>query len=277
MFRSRFLLTAAVAVAAALAAPAVSQAAFQIRLEAGSENATIDLTTGKVLSATGGSGFTAGSTLATSNPGAGSGNYLFFAPGSFGSTFASLQFRGYLIQTESDVNNHPGTQVMGNLYLGTTQVTNVSAGASPAALKISVTDTDYTLPSAVNRYIETTFNGTVTNSTAVADLYSYYANGTTPFDTAVNVAGEDLHAQATQGHPASGAPVTSPSFAATGPYTLTNSIVITGLSTGQVATASVDQVVHAPAPPGLVMLVGAVPFFGLIRRRLRKSEVATVA
>lgn len=48
------------------------------------------------------------------------------------------------------------------------------------------------------------------------------------------------------------------------------------------ANATVDFQVNsvvtaAPAPAGLIMLAGALPFAGLLRRRLRKSELATAA
>jgi len=274
MFRLKFLTVALVAAVAVLTSPALGQAAFLLRLDSGSTSATIDLATGEVLATSGASGFTAGSFLATTNSGTGSGNYAAFTSGAALAGFLDLRFAGYQIFTQTNLNNEPGNDVFGNLYLGNTQVKNTTTGAL-ADLKLSVTNTDYQLPSAVNRYVETTFNATVTVSSATVDLYSYYADGTTAFDTASNVNGEDLHVQATSTMPASSTIATSPSFAATGPYTLTDVVLISGLTNGQVATASVDQVVRAPAPTGLIMAVTAVPFFGLLRRRLRKTAALT--
>ena len=63
------------------------------------------------------------------------------------------------------------------------------------------------------------------------------------------------------------------------PYTVSNSITITLAGRATLNFQVVSTVTPTPAPAGLVMVAGALPFvgFGLIRRRLRKGEPVTAA
>jgi hypothetical protein len=54
------------------------------------------------------------------------------------------------------------------------------------------------------------------------------------------------------------------------PYTIRTTLVVT-LVDGACANFNTSAVVAAPAPAGLALAAGAVPFLGLLRRRLRAT------
>jgi len=62
------------------------------------------------------------------------------------------------------------------------------------------------------------------------------------------------------------------------PYTITNTLVISNMgSVGNTANITTTSTVTAPAPAGLILAATGVPFFGLLRRRLRRPETTTAA
>jgi hypothetical protein len=66
-----------------------------------------------------------------------------------------------------------------------------------------------------------------------------------------------------------------------GLFSMTNEIQVSGLAVAvnnlPQIQASVDSTVIVPAPAGLILAATALPFVGLLRRRLRKPEATTAA
>jgi len=270
MFRRKFLIAALLAATTLLVAPATSEATFQFKLKLETEqaggSAEFDLLAGSAL-VLGGTG------------GAGNGAYSF---GIFSRTvtgietdanFANLQFGGYTISVNFNNTNSPGDPNGGWLTITGLNITRAPSGPSADTLKISLTATDYDLPDP-QKVMRTGFTLQAPNASAGSiSLTSYYDSTNSLYGTGASnnmTASLPSNVGSTEKFATLGS--------STGTYSLTNVIDLSNLNKGgSINQGTITTTVIAPAPPGLVMLVGALPFFGLLRRRLRKNEAATVA
>ncbi len=263
MCARRFVYAAALAVVGVLAAPPTGQAAFLLQLQSGAQTATIDL-----------------DALVTGGPGSGPGyTYTFFfkeqAEGVTTAVFTNLEFAGYTISSATDINNLPGTQLGGNLSLNGLTVTR-SAG-SEDDLTIALTATGYNLP-GVQKTLDSNFGArlnTLATVTPIVDFRSSFAVGNNPFGGDIsNLAtteGSNFGPQSPQ-EPYSKSMVSGLN-STTSTYSLTNVVTITGLGVGlsnrldQGGVSTLVTPEAVPAPAGLVLVAGAVPFLALLRRR----------
>jgi hypothetical protein len=262
----KFVFAAALAVVGVLAAPPTSEAAFLLRLESGTQTATIDL-----------------AALSTGGPGGASApspyTYTFFYKeldsGVTTAVFTNLEFAGYTISAATNITNVPGTPLGGNLSLNGLTVSRTAG--SEDDLTISLTATGYNLP-GVQRELDSNFGArlnTLASTTPIIDFRSSFAVGNNAFGGDIsNLAtteGSNFGPRAPQ-EPYSESLVSSLN-ANTTAYSLTNVVSITGLGfgvnnrldQGGVSTLVTPQAV--PAPAGLILVAGAVPFLALLRRR----------
>jgi len=279
MFVRRFVFAAALAVVGVLAAPPTSQAAFLLKLESGAQSTTIDLST--LASGSGGGG---------SNPSPYT--YTFFlreqVDGTTTAVFTNLDFAGYTISAATNINNLPGALNGANLSLNGLTVSRDTGGASANDLKISLTATGYTLP-GVQKDLDSNFaarlNTLATTIPTIAFQSSFdstnTAFGATTSNTATT-AGSNFGPVAPQ-TPYSAVGLTALNTNA-GTFSLTNVVTITGLGFGvpnrldQGGDSSVVRPQAVPAPAGLILIAGAVPFLALLRRRRAAApEVASAA
>jgi hypothetical protein len=271
MCARRFVYAAVLAVVGVLAAPPTSQAAFLLRLESGGQTATIDL-----------------DALTTGGPGGGS-NYTYtfffkeFAEGTTTGVFTNLEFAGYTISAATNITNTPGNPLGGNLSLNGLTISR-SAG-SEDDLTIALTATGYNLPSVQER-LDSNFGArlnTLAQTIPIIDFRSSFAIGNNAF-------GADITNEATTEGSNFGPVAPQTPFSAvgqsslnsnTGTYSLTNVVTITGLGFGvnnrldQGGVSSLVTPQAVPAPAGLVLVAGAVPFLALLRRRRGAAPAAT--
>ena len=268
MFARRFVFAAALAVVGVLATPPTSEAAFQLRLQSGGQTATFDM-----------------DALTTGGPGSGSNfTYTFFfketVDGVTTAVFTNLEFAGYTISATTNITNLPGTALGGNLSLNALTVSRADGSASD--LTFSLTASGYTQPGVQNE-LDSNFSArlnTLAQTTPVIDFRSSYATGNDPF-------GEDITNTATTAGSNFGPVAPQTPFgvsavrslnSATGTYSLTNVLTINNLGVGVanrldqggVSTLVTPQAV--PAPAGLILVAGALPFLALLRRRSRPAE-----
>jgi len=250
-------------------------AAFLLQLQSGSNTATIDLDALANGSGTGGSG---GSAYSYGN---------FFRSsmeGTTTATFANLVFGGYTIAAVTNITNTPGSAFGGNLSLNGLTVIRNTGGASEDDLTISLTATGYNLPQFQNS-LDSNFGARLNAGSPVVpiiDFRSSYAVGNNAF-------GDDVHNIATTEGTNFGTGIGNEPFSAvastslnsaTGTYSLTNVVTITGLGFGvnnrldQGGESSVVTPLAVPAPAGLILMAGAVPFLALLRRRSRPADRA---
>ena len=241
MFRSRFFRATMLAMVAMVAAPATSEAGFSITLSVGSDPAnriTIDD------NSSGDSNSTAG-LITTSGSLAGftySGNFAF---------------------------SNSGPSAGGSAILTITSLTINLTGNTAKTLVITLQDTGFNSPVPGAAYVTSqltaqSLNG-ATNSSA---QFQSYVGG---------VAGTQLSVE-NLGMTPGAKKFTDGMIVPSSPYTLSNVLTL-NLDAGSVIQATGStEVTSTPAPTGLVMLAGALPFAGLLRlRRFRKNEVATAA
>jgi len=268
MSARRFVFAAALAVVGALAAPPTGQAAFLLQLQSGAQSTTIDL-----------------GALSTGGPGSGSGyTYTFFfkenAEGTTTAVFTNLEFGGYTISAATNITNAPGSPLGGNLSLNGLTVSR-NAG-SEDDLTIALTSTGYTQPnpqSSLDSNFAARLN-TLAQTTPIIDFRSSYAIGDNPF-------GDDVSNLATTEGSNFGPVAPQEPFSAvastglsgnTSTYSLTNVVTITGLGFGvanrldQGGSSSVVTPLSVPAPAGLILAAGAVPFLALLRRRSKAAD-----
>jgi hypothetical protein len=175
--------------------------------------------------------------------------------------FTSLSFSSnYIIGISANSSSEP-TMVANNVL-----TIQALAGAPAATFTITSTADGFTSPvSPVSVQTNLTIISPAVPVTAVSQI-----NG-------VNVSGTSI-TQSTAG----AYTATNPLFdTVTNPYSVGNVLTLTiagGGKGGTVAQVDINtEVVPAPAPAGLVMLISALPFAGILRLRRRKVEVATVA
>lgn len=276
MCARRFVYAAALAVVGVLAAPPTGQAAFLLQLQSGSQTATIDL-----------------DALSTGGPGGGS-NYTYtfffkeFAEGTTTGVFTNLEFAGYTISAATNITNMPGSPLGGNLSLNGLTVSRTAG--SEDDLTIALTATGYNLP-GVQRELDSNFAArlnTLAGTTPIIDFRSSFAVGNNPFGGDINnlatTEGSNFGPVSPQ-TPYSSSAVSSLN-SNTSTYSLTNVMTITGLGFGvsnrldQGGVSSLVTPEAVPAPAGLILVAGAVPFLALLRRRRGAApaqEVVTAA
>jgi len=239
MFRSRFLLTAAVAVAAALAAPATSQATFTVTIK---EGAT-----------------TVGSFTDSDNDGI---ITIAAGPTAFGDFSITGSFSS---STRLTPNVSPATLMISALSVVNNDATNAHT------LTIEVSDSPFSTPvgpkNLWSNLSATALNGTysITNAIDGVNGTTVTASGTGP--------GSIVYGQGVNG-------VFNGPYTTGATYTLSMLATINLNAGGQLQTEGGNaQVFPTPAPAGLVMLAGALPFAGLLRlrRRLAKPEATTAS
>jgi hypothetical protein len=270
MLRSRFLLTAAVAVATALVAPAVSQATFSVTIstsDAGGPATAIVYDNNPV-----------------GSPGPNVGPFI----DRNGNTAKSIDissdqggdYNGITLGITTKTNS-PGTAVLGQVTETQLSLTNNDAN-SAKNVRIEIASSGFLSPNTPQLYLQTIV------SALGGQLPDWVAAGMVSITSVVTPPGSPdaaTHNTFTQGTGGDSDKWFSdkPLFDASTPYTITTIIDITlskaGSADGRdsIFFNAKANVTPTPAPAGLVMLAGVVPFFGFLRRRLRKSEVATVA
>lgn len=234
----RFILTAMVAVAAALTAPTVSEAAFTLTVSDGSIPAATFSSSNAIGSA---SGFDSTFTVA------GQTTYL-----------KSFSFDGYFVSFRGTTNNPGGS--IGMLTDSSFTVTGAGTGASP--LVLDAASTGFTGPGPLP-------SGILTNMLSASLLTAGSLSATSTITPGGTTAAAVLATASTK-TTAAVVPIASP-------YDLSNQVTITGLTAGQSTSFTLTSTVAAPAPAGLVMAVTALPFVGFLRRRLKKCEAVTAA
>lgn len=257
MFRRKFLTAAIVAAVALLASPAVSQAGFAVRIERLSAG-------GAVLDSL---------TVYNEDPNDGApaplgANSILFADTSlFGIT--GLDFTVTATRTESGLLS----------ILTENNATVLNTSGSAHRLRVSSTST-YDLPNGQpNLELEARTSFLSANAGLTFPNIGYRAY----FDKNGDDFGTDVPITT----------VTAPSAVAMGgggviadpgvTWALTQTLDFTVLNNGTVVqldgtilvTPTSDApTLDVPAPAGLIMALGVVPFFGVLRRRLRKTEPA---
>jgi len=152
-------------------------------------------------------------------------------------------------------------------------------------LAVTLTATDYHLPPS-QTVMESRFTGSFDNSagsTSQAVYSSIYDRNNTLFGAVTSLIHSDT---LTKGGSLPGETDTPITPAGTSQYSITNKLALTNIQTSSLQTgftkglngASVQTTitgpVAAPAPAGLILVAGIVPFIGLLRRRLRAAAPA---
>jgi len=249
MFRSSFLWTAMAAVAAALAAPATSQATFTA-----------------TLSVDGGSGFTITDGTTGVNPdGALDGTISLAPPPPNSAALGPFVASGSVTTSNSASGAIPAT-----LRINSFSLQNTDSIAH--ALTLTIEDDKFTNPQEL-KILWSNLSATSLNGTFALTNYVDGVAGTTLTATG-NGAGVIAYGQPTNG-------IFEEPFAPNvgTNYSIKMVVTVTLAGGGSLELAGAQARVYpTPAPAGLVMLAGALPFAGLLRlrRRLPKPE-ATAA
>jgi len=248
MFRSKFLLTAVVAVAAALAAPARSDAAYSITFsETGGPSVTIaDNQAGT------GPPFITIANFGDLNP----------VSGTIATTGKLGDFTTALTATSS---NSADNVTPAHLSFSEVIITNTSALAK--TLTITITDTGFVAPENVQKILDSRLGATALSGSSSFVTLKNSING---------VDGDLLKVTAPMGNDTA---INEPFAATSGMYTVTMVVTITLSGHGSYVGTGDAFITPTPAPAGLVMLASALPFAGLLRLRRRgaKPEAATAA
>jgi hypothetical protein len=262
------------AIVAVLCAPVAAKADFTLVLASGGETATVDLTSGLIAYA--------GGATASADP-------ISVITGAGQATVLNAKLNNYVIQAVLAQSNSPGLQTGATLGLtGVNVVRSSSTGdvvsgnaLNNGALSISLTATGYTSPNP-QKTLSTTYSASFMPTATIAGLgmvteSSYYDASNTPFGTG----GQGSNASSSSGGAAIGG-VTIPTAlpGGSGTFSMTNKISISGMGVGNdyaLASASVSSAVYAPAPSGLILAATIVPFFGILRRRMRQTDTPVVA
>jgi hypothetical protein len=160
----------------------------------------------------------------------------------------------------------PASPTFGKMDLNSVNV----SGGSGGLLVIELSDNDFPAfpsPGVLGGMVGGTTNGTV-------EAWAYKNDSNVLFDTVSPEA--DVHL----------GPFTAGAFSGTasdthgplGPYSMTLVVNINHApGTGVSSSFDFEVVNTVPAPAGLILAATAVPFLGLLRRRMRKPEVTTAA
>jgi len=229
MFRRKFLMAAVVAGIAALAGPATSQAAFEIKITSGAFDHT----------------FTDGDNNGIINDSISLNGYSI----EVNASFAQNSLAGLLQNTAITVTTTRTTAaniVIESFYDG---FTFAPVGATVNAIS-SISTTN--LPSGTSGTVVSSIDGTVAPPLVL--------NGPTFNGSAV---------------------VNFDALIGNNPFEMGNTMTIAGLTKdtgfGQLNLTATTFATAVPAPAGLILAATALPFVGLLRRRLRRPEATTAA
>jgi len=273
MLRREFFIAAALAATALLASSTPSQAGYKLDLKSGADEVIFNL------------GPT-GTPTVIYNPNSTVVSFTSAFSDGQNANFVNLTFAGYKIFLQGDITNTPGNSQLGTLQLNNLAITNQSntagAGGLGTDLIISLTATDYTAPGTpgqrnVNSAFTAIFGGQATANSGIK-LETFYDEDNGEFTAQADAeVYKGVQFIAPVGSDASsGSPLGNGGNAVGGGYSLTDKITISGLATGGVitqASAEVD-VTPVPAPAGLILVATVVPFFGLLRRRMKTVPTA---
>jgi hypothetical protein len=192
--------------------------------------------------------------------------------GSTNATIVELVFEGYTFQVAASSSNQGvNGATFGNLQLQNVNVQNT--GGTANSVTVSVSESGFTAPANGYAYLEAIFNASVSPNSSKAQVietagYSSSSFTLTPIASPIGSANKPLN----------NVPSYSNSFQSSDPYTLTDSIQISGLlNDGASVSASVNSTLYAPAPSGLILAASVIPFFGLLRRRLQRIATPVAA
>ena len=263
MFRSRFLLAAVVAAVASLTAPATSQAAFYVTLSGDGSN-TYVINDQNSPANTG--------PFNDRNNAIDEVNNIRVASGT-GATPTLYNSINFSLTTLTD---NPGTSVSGNVFATTAHIVNTSA--SQKRITFTITSSGFTSPGQAGdtlyaQTVLTSLTGLTTSNLGSGANQSQFVTtitGTGQTPNSVSTSADSFVQSGTQMWS------NQVSFIRGSDYTISSTYDLY-IAAGATVDFQVNSVVAAPAPAGLIMLAGAMPFAGLLRRRLRKSELATAA
>jgi len=269
MFR-KFLLTAAVAVVAGLMAPSAARAAFSLGLADGNAGDTVIVS------------LTTTNTYSGSN--AGGNYYLSVTVGHTGTTVTGYYDsstaplgtgvgKGIYITSVFSQTNQPGAQSGATLNMNSTNVTNEGTKKF-GSLLIAISADSYTLPTP-QKVLTSTISGNFGAGTGLVTEAAYYDPSNTLFGSGAGTTSVSV-SNSTAGSPILGTSPSAPILTTGSPFSMTNGLLLTNLSAGGFYSTTEDSTVLAPAPSGFILAATMVPFFGLLRRRLRQT-VAPVA
>jgi len=260
MFRPRFLMAAFVAAIAALAGPSTSRAAFTVTIESGGSGPltiTDNQTVGTVVSG----GYIDTDTSST-NP-----NEI-DVKSSQGGALNGFTF------SIAGLSNSPGNIVLNQGVVSSSVITLTNGNSTAGRFSISIFSDGFTIPGAGQLYLSTIVASVTGLSIAdfgalltQSEVYSTASSATT---VSTNSNG---YYSIGGGFPIQSGPV---AFTSNGTYS--NELVVDLYVPGSATVKlQIDSVVSAPAPAGLILAATGLPFFGLLRRRLRRPETTTAA
>lgn len=244
MFRRRFLMAAFVAAIAALAGPATSRADFKLKIESGSTTVLVqDQDFGPTVPNTNPDQNSAAGTVAFSGPVA-----------------------GFNVTSSSATSSPPlGTPISAEMDLNTFTIASTGAGT----IKFTMSATNFDIGQV--RVLESIFSGS-TSTGSQAQFQVWVNSDNTLFSTA-----GDLSSDSGLVGPGGFAITNGDLGNFTGPFSITATITFTATGAGQSISGDGRVNVLTPAPAGLILAASGLPFLGLLRRRLRRSEPATAA
>jgi hypothetical protein len=266
MLRFQFTLAALVAAAALLVAPATSRADFILTLTDGS---------GNILEISSAVASNISAVVGTGSPTTVGGFQITTPLGPYVTQYqATVTFDGYTVGITGS-SNTPG--VSSGIISNATLTFN---GTGTVPVTVTTQSNGFSSPVAGPATLSTVLSssqlpgGSLTGSSEVLNG-STVVGATAPIVLNMSNTGTAVGQQPGTGSISNKTALNIPS-----PYSIENSVIVTGLPSLGEDSFTITSTVStaAPAPPGLVMLAGALPFAGLLRlRRFRKSEVATVA
>jgi hypothetical protein len=241
MFR-KFLLTAVVAVAAGLIAPSAARADFTLGLSSGvAAPVSIDFTTNPSGNIGGPGGITWGV------------NFL-------GQETVNGSYAGYGLGLTVSTNA-PSTPALVTQADGT--IVNSGGAAAPLVITVSSSPFTFTTPTVLaNAVLSATAMTGGALSSASTTVSGGSGSGTT---AAIGLTGVGF--------------IQSPTLAVAigaSPATVSQTVTV-GDKVGTDTFTLTSNVMATPAPSGLILAATIVPFFGLLRRRLRQTVAPVVA
>jgi hypothetical protein len=255
MFRLKFLTVAIVAAVATLMAPATSQAAFKVNVYI--DGGLVDTVNG------------------TQDPITG-----LWSASKTQSYGTSLNFVTVQFTAESNV---PGSATEGYVLNTTTNLTSGGTSATQHRIVLEAIGTPFSSPgvSGEQLYLSnrlTSVGGTGITSGPNSSNLDVYAQVDPDANTGTN---NNVRTTAGSYSPkvVNGFTVydtNTVAFTRGTNYSLTSVVDLT-LAAGKSGQITTNATVVAPAPAGLIMALTAVPFLGVIRRRLRQTAAPTTA
>ncbi len=263
MFRSRFLLAAVVAAVASLAAPATSQAAFYVTLSGDGINTYVINDQNSPANT--------GPFTDLNNASSQVNNIQVASAGASTTLYNSIDFS---LTTRT---NNPGTASLGNVFASTANLVNTSNAQK--RITFTITSSGFTSPGQAGdtlyaRTVLTSLMGLTTSNLGSGANQSQFVTTITGSGQVPNPVSTSADSFVQSGNQMWSNQV---SFTRGSNYTMSSTYDLYIAANATVDFQVNSVVTAAPAPAGLIMLAGALPFAGLLRRRLRKSELATAA